>query len=88
MHREYKRFAPFFVFAAGVRLPVCTQARKNRLLVDKKDAPESVGVDPESGEEIPVVTAQPFPSDDDRKRFYDQAYEVSKQETTIHSVQG
>lgn len=53
------------------------QARKNRLIIENKRSGSERGVvDPETGE-LHVVTAQPFPSPEDSKRFYDQAYEVT-----------
>ncbi|CAM9446369.1 unnamed protein product, partial [Laminaria digitata] len=56
---------------------VARKARKNRLSLEKKGDPEVFeAIDPETGERMPVVTAQPFPSPEDRKTFYDQAYQA------------
>ena len=61
--------------------PRHVQARKNRLLFEKKSNPDAAeAIDPETGERMAVVTAQPlpFPSPEERKGFYDQAYKVNQ----------
>ena len=60
--------------------PRHVQARKNRLLFEKKSNPDAAeAIDPETGERMAVVTAQPlpFPSPEEMKSFYDQAYKVN-----------
>eukprot|EP00904_Undaria_pinnatifida_P009517 jgi/Undpi1/5696/HiC_scaffold_2.g00970.m1 len=58
---------------------VARKARKNRLTLHKKEEPEEEeAIDPETGERMAVVTAQPIgsPTREDTKFFYDQAYQA------------